>query len=111
MVVAGAAYLGIGPGALPVLLIVLWGLVSGIMLAIRRTARASRIASIWYLPTSFFFLAFAFWNPRGRAWPTAKHMYSFVCGLALLSIFVMLVKPVFSVRPPNENASNREETQ
>lgn len=101
-----SAYLHPHPS--PALLYMLWGFVTGIMLAVRRTVGASRLAAIWYLPIGLFFIGGAFWNPVKRAWPTVENIYSFFGGLALLLIFAMLVKPIVPGRVETKDALNRE---
>lgn len=110
-VLAVSAYLGVGPGAMPAFLFTLWGLVSGIMLAARRTVAASRAAAFWYLPIGLLFVGFSFWNPVKHVWPTVENIYSFFGGLVLLLIFAMLVKPIVPGRAGSEEAFNREESR
>jgi len=107
---AGAAYLGVGPGAAPALFLMLWGFVTGIILAVRRTVGASRLAAIWYLPMGLFFLAFAFFRIGNKAWPHPEQIYSFFGGLVLLLIFAILVKPIVPGRVAREDTLNREES-
>ena len=60
VILAGAAYLGVGPGAIPALAFCLWGTVSGIALVVRRSVGSCRMAAIWNLLLGLFFLAAAF---------------------------------------------------
>jgi hypothetical protein len=110
-VFAGAAYLGVGPGAAPALLFMLYGFVAAILLAVRRTTAASRLASLWYLPMSLFFLAFAFFHVGDKRWPRPEQIYSFFGGLALLLIFVILVKPVVPGRTPGDAVFQGKESR
>jgi len=104
-VFAVSAYLRVWPLAVPArlfLLYMLWGTIAGITLAVRRTASASRVAAIWYLPLGMLFLGLAFWNPVKRAWPSVENIDSFFAGLVLLLVFAILVKPIFPGRAESE---------
>ena len=97
-----SAYLRVFPLAFPArlfLLYMVWGMVTGIMLAVRRTAHASRVAAIWYLPIGLLFVGLSFWHPVRGAWPAVENIYSLFAGLVLLLIFAVLMKPIFPGRP------------
>lgn len=88
---AGAAHLGIGFLALPVLLFFLWGVVSGLRLLFRRSIDACRAASTWYLPMGLLLLALALFNLAGhRTWSA----WSFSSAFIFLLIFVVLAVPL-----------------
>lgn len=88
---AGAAYLGIGPLALPVLLFSLWGVVSGLQLLFRRSIGACRAASSWYLLIGLLLFALAVFNLAGHRTWSAK---SFSPAFVFLSIFAVLAVPL-----------------
>jgi hypothetical protein len=89
---AVSAYLRPKPG--PVLLLMLWGLVTGITLAVLRTVYAARLAAIWYLPIGFLLLVAAFRIRVGGAWASGN-TFSFFAGLMFVAVFVILVVPIF----------------
>ncbi|MFI5092134.1 MAG: hypothetical protein ACHQIK_01705 [Candidatus Acidiferrales bacterium] len=91
VIIAGAAYLGIGPLALPVLLFGLWGVVSGLLLLFRRSIGACRAASTWYLPIGVLSFALAVLNLAGHPTWSAR---SFSSAFVFLLIFAVLAVPI-----------------
>jgi hypothetical protein len=97
---AGAAYLGVGPLALPSLLFAAWGIVLGIRLMVRRTALASRSASFWYLPFALFFFVAAFFILPKQA---GEGIALLIVACALVAVFALMVVPLLPGVPLKTN--------
>lgn len=85
LVIATAGYLGVGPGTFPVLLFCIYGVVTGIRLAVRRTLKASRAAAIWNLPIALFFAWAAF--------AAGPHLDRLIPAVIFFGLFVILIIP------------------
>lgn len=85
IVIATAGYLGVGPGTFPVLLFCIYGVVTGIRLAVRRTVNASRAAAIWNLPVALFFTWAAF--------AAGPHLDRLIPAVLFFGLFVILIIP------------------
>lgn len=104
VIFAGAAYLGVGPLALPVLLFDLWGVVSGLRLVFRRSAGACRAAAVWHLPVGLFFFSYAI--HRSEHYP-AGHPEYLPPAILLLLIFAVLVVPLLPGYFPSSRRTDR----
>jgi hypothetical protein len=95
---AGAAYLGVGPLALPVLLFAAWGVFLGIRLVIRRNAMACRSASFWYLPIAIFFLLASILVLGKNLEEGVQLLVAFVALLAMFAVMVVPLLPGVSLK-------------
>jgi hypothetical protein len=97
-ILAGAAYLGVGPLALPALLFALWGVFLGVRLIVRRNAMACRSASFWYLPIALFFLLGSIFVLGKNPDEGVKLLIAFVALLAMFSVMFVPVLPGGSLK-------------
>jgi hypothetical protein len=97
-ILAGAAYLGVGPLALPALLFAAWGVFLGFRLIVRRTAQACRSAAFWYLPIALFFAAGCAFELQHRNLQTLELLFA---SLAFLGIFTIMIVPLVPGLPRN----------
>lgn len=86
-----AAYLGVGPLAVPALLFAGWGVVLGLRLVVRRTRGACRSAAFWYLPFSAFFAWACVFEYRHQNLQTVQLL---VAAIAILVLFIFMVVPL-----------------
>jgi hypothetical protein len=94
------ADLGINTRAPFVLLFDLWGVVSGVLLLLRRSVDTCRMAAIWYLPVGLFFVGFS-------ARPLAWQPVNFLVPVIFLLIFVVLAVPLLPGYHPRSGRSER----
>lgn len=85
-ILAGAAYLGVGPGAVPALIFCLSGSVAGISIVVRPSVGACRAAAVWDVLVGLFFL----W---GALLESEFHPELFIVGAILLGLFFALIVP------------------
>jgi hypothetical protein len=100
---AGAAYLGVGPLALPALLFAAWGVFLGIRLIVRRTAMACRSASFWYLPIALFFLLASVLVLGKNLDEGVKLLIAFVALLAMFAVMVVPLLPGVSLESAKQD--------
>jgi hypothetical protein len=98
VILAGAAYLGVGPLALPVLLYTVWGMFLGVRLIVRRTAMACRSASFWYLPIALFFLLGFIFTLGKNPDEGVRLLIAFVALLAMFAVMFVPVLPGISLK-------------
>ena len=91
IVLAGAAYLGVGKGVVPALAFCLGGIVSGIVMVVRRSVGACRVAAVWNLSLAIFFVAAAFAGPN-------SHPERLVPAAIFLAVFTILIVPMLPCR-------------
>jgi hypothetical protein len=85
-ILAGAAYLGIGPGAVPALIFCLSGTVAGVSIVVRPSVGGCRAAAVWDLLVGLFFL----W---GALVESQSHPQRFIIAAILLGMFAALISP------------------
>ena len=93
---AAAAYLGVGPLAVPSLLFAGWGIVLGLRLAVRRTRLACRSASFWYFPIALFFVVGCVFEYRHKNEQTVQLL---LVAIALFLVFFVMVVPLLPGAP------------
>lgn len=86
VIFAGAAYLGIGPGAAPALLFSLAGTAAGVVLVVKRSVVACRGVALWNLVVGLFFLLALF-----ARHPLPKGL---IPAAAFLVVFIVLIVPL-----------------
>jgi len=86
VLLAGAGYLGIGPGAVPVLVFCLFGVIAGIAMVVRPSGGARYAAAIWDVVVGLFVLLAALTGSQ-------FHPARFLVAAILLGMFTVLISP------------------
>ena len=106
VIFAGAAYLGVGPGAGPALLFCLAGAAAGVVLSIKRNVAACRGVALWNLVAGLFFLlALSFARHPLVSFARHPHPEDLIPAAAFLEVFIVLIVPL--VPCPTAHARNR----
>jgi hypothetical protein len=108
--VAGAAYLGVGPLALPTLLFAAWGVFLGFRLMLRRTVSACRSAAFWYLPIALFFAAGCAFEYQHRNLETVQLMFASLAFFGIFTIMIVPLVPGVSRKPARLDGSSTSGT-
>jgi hypothetical protein len=91
VIFAAAAYLRVGPLALPAIVFAALGVFLGIRLMVRRTVSACRAAAFWYLPIAAFFFIGSVFEYLHRNLLTVQMV---LIGAAFFGLFVVMAAPL-----------------